>query len=156
MAARIFSIFSTSRSINENMSKQSLRVTLSVWLVLFLTAWNALRLFTAIAWRNVLIEYAATPPPWVTGLVGAVWLIVGCLVLWSIWWRKDWAGNLLLAAAIGYSVWYWVERLVWQTPRPNWLFAIALNLLLILFILFVRRALTRETYERKNKNPALE
>lgn len=138
------------------MSRQPLRVTLCIWLVLFLTAFNALRLFTTIAWRNVLTEYSANPPAWVTALVGGVWLVAGCIVLWSIWWGKKWAGNTLLSAAAGYSVWYWIERLVWQAPRPNWPFAVILNLLLVLFILFVRRALTREAYERKNKNPALE
>jgi len=138
------------------MNKRSLRVTLSVWLVLFLTAWNALRFFTAIAWRDRLIEFSASPPFWVTALVGAVWLVTGCIVLWSIGWEKKWAGNMLLGAAAGYSIWYWIERLVWQAPRPNWPFAVILNLLLVLFILFVKRALTRETNERKNKNPALE
>jgi len=138
------------------MNKRSLGVTLSVWLVLFLTAWNALRFFTAIAWRDRLIEFSASPPFWVTALVGAVWLVTGCIVLWSIGWGKKWAGNMLLGAAAGYSIWYWIERLVWQAPRPNWPFAVILNLLLVLFILFVKRALTRETNERKNKNPALE
>ena len=138
------------------MSKRPFRVTLSLWLVLFLTAWNALRFFTAIAWRDVLLEFSANPPPWVAALVGAVWLIAGCMVLWSLLWEKAWAGNALLGAAAGYSAWYWIERLIWQAPRPNWPFAVILNLFLILFILFARRAMTREAYERKNENPTLE
>ena len=138
------------------MRRRSLRVTLSTWLVLFLTAWNALRLFTAVAWRNVLLEFSANPPPWVTASVGVVWLVTGLLLLWSILWEKRWAGKMLLGAAAAYSVWYWIERLVWQAPRPNWLFAVILNFVLLLFILFAMRPMTREAYERKNKNPTLE
>jgi hypothetical protein len=83
-------------------------------------------------------------------------MITGCILLWSILWDKDWAGKMLLGTAAGYSVWYWIERLVWQAPRPNWLFTVILNLLLILFILFANRALLREAYERKKQNPTLE
>ncbi len=43
------------------MSKPPFRVTLLLWLVLFLTAWNALRLWTALAWHNVLNEFSAQP-----------------------------------------------------------------------------------------------
>jgi hypothetical protein len=138
------------------MRRRSLRVTLSTWLVLFLTVWNGLRLFTAIAWRDVLTEFSANPPAWVTALVGAVWLVTGIILLWGILWQKPWAGKMLLGAAAAYSVWYWIERLVWQAPRPNWPFAVILNLILVLFILFATRPWMREAYERKNKNPTLE
>ncbi|MEW6404601.1 MAG: hypothetical protein AB1649_22620 [Chloroflexota bacterium] len=138
------------------MSRLPLRVTLTVWLVLFLTAWNALRFFTALAWRDVLLEFSASPPPWVATLLGGVWTVAGCILLWGILWEKPWAGRMLIGAAAGYSAWYWIERLLWQEPRPNWLFAVILNLVLILFFLFAKRSMTREAYERKSKNPTLE
>jgi hypothetical protein len=63
---------------------------------------------------------------------------------------------MLIAAAAGYSVWYWIERLVWQEPRPNWPFAVILNLIVLGIFSVTTKSLTRETYERKNKNPTLE
>jgi hypothetical protein len=138
------------------MSKRPLRVTLSIWLVLFLTAWNGLRLWTAIAWREVLVDFTVNPAPILTVLSGAVWCVIGCILLWNMLQQKARSWKMLVLAASGYSVWYWIERLVWQEPRPNWPFAVILNLFLILFILSTKRALSREMYERKNENPTLE
>ncbi|MDD2923220.1 MAG: hypothetical protein PHQ36_13120, partial [Anaerolineales bacterium] len=81
---------------------------------------------------------------------------VGIAVAWSILQRKTWAANILAAAAIAYSIWYWVERALWQNPRPNGLFAAIVNLSLFVFILFVRKSLSREAYEQKTENPEIE
>ena len=138
------------------MRKRPFRVTLSLWLVLFLTAWNGLRLWSAIAWRNVLIEFSARPTPIISGFAGAFWLVAGIVLVWSILWEKEWAGKMLLGAATGYTVWYWTERLAWQEPRSNWPFAVTMNLLLLIFIIFTTRSLTREAYEREHKKSTFE
>jgi hypothetical protein len=129
-----------------------LRVTLLLWLVLTLSAWNALRLWTALAWHNVLDEFSAQPASTVTTICGAVWMVTGVILIWSIWQKKGWAAKLLFGASAGYTVWYWSERLIWQTPHPNWLFAVIVNLALLIFILFTKRSLTREAHERKIEN----
>jgi hypothetical protein len=131
------------------MTSLPLRVTLLYWLVLILSAWNGLRLWTALAWQNVLTEFSASPPPIVTAISGGVWMVVGIILLWSIWQKKVWAAKLLIGTASGYSVWYWVERLTWQNPHPNWLFAVIVNLAGMIFILFNARLLSREAHERK-------
>jgi hypothetical protein len=138
------------------MSKLPFRVTLLLWLVLFLTAWNALRLWTALAWRNVLNEFSAQPIPAITAASGAIWMVTGVVIVWSIWQKKAWAAKLLIGASAGYTVWYWSERLVWQNPHPNWLFAVIVNLVLFIFILFTTKALTREAHERKIENPKID
>jgi hypothetical protein len=132
------------------MSKLPFGVTLSIWLVLFLTAWNGLRLWTAIAWQKTLFEFSTNPGPVYVAVSGTIWLIVGLTLSWGLLLGKAWAGKILVAAAAGYSVWYWSERLVWQVPRSNWPFAVAVNLILLVFIFFTNKSLTRETYERKN------
>lgn len=138
------------------MNKPSFRVTLLLLLVLFLTVWNALRLWTAIAWHNVLNEFSAQPTSTITAVSGAFWLMIGIILLWSIWQEKAWAAKLLLGTAAGYTVWYWSERLIWQNPHPNWLFAVIVNLVLIVFILFTIKSLTREAHERKIENPKID
>lgn len=138
------------------MNKPPFRVTLLLWLVLFLTVWNALRLWTALAWRNVLNEFSAQPTSTITAVSGVFWMVTGIILLWSIWQKKAWASKLLLGVAAGYTVWYWSERLAWQSPHPNWLFAVIVNLVLIIFILFTTKSLTRETHERKIENSKID
>jgi hypothetical protein len=140
---------------NPHDEQASFRVTLLLWLVLFLTAWNALRLWTAIAWHNVLNEFSAQPTT-ITAISGAIWMLTGIILLWSIWQKKAWAAKLLLGVAAGYTVWYWCERLFWQNPHPNWPFAVIVNLVLIFFILFTTKTLTREAHERKIENPKID
>lgn len=135
------------------MSKHPFRVTLMLCLVLILTAWNAIRLWTAIAWRSTLTEFAARPTATVIAVSGAFWVIIGVILIWSIWQNKAWAAGLLLGASAGYTIWYWSERLIWQSPHPNWLFAVIVNLVLFVFILFTLKSLTREAHERKYENP---
>lgn len=138
------------------MNKPPFRVTLTLWLVLLLTAWNALRLWTALAWQNVLNEFSSQPTSTITAVSGAFWIVAGIILLWSIWQKKAWAAKLLLGTAAGYSVWYWSEILIWQNLHPNWLFNLIVNLVLMIFILFTTKSLMRETHERKNKNPTTE
>ncbi|MBK8821894.1 MAG: hypothetical protein IPN58_04580 [Anaerolineales bacterium] len=53
------------------MNKLPLRVTLLLLMVLSLTTWNALRLWTSLAWQNVLNEFSVQPSPTVTAGSGA-------------------------------------------------------------------------------------
>ncbi len=138
------------------MSKLPIRATLTIWLVLLLTAWNALRVWTALSWQAVLIEYHAQPAPWVTAVTGGLWTALGLLIIWSIWQSKTWAGKILFGAAIGYTVWYWSERLIWQEAHPNWVFAVILNLTLVVFIIFTTKLLTREAHEQNSQHPEIE
>jgi hypothetical protein len=138
------------------MNKPPIRVTLLYLLVLTLSAWNGLRLWTALAWQDVLTEFSASPPPIITAVSGAVWMIAGFILFWGIWQRKAWASKLLIGVASGYSVWYWSERLIWQNPHPNWSFAVIVNLAALAFILLNVKSLSREAHERKNENPAID
>ena len=135
------------------MTKLPFRVTLLLWLVLFITAWNGLRLWTALAWQKVLTEFSAQPATWITALSGCIWMVTGVLIIWGIWQNKAWTVKILVGAAAGYSAWYWSERLIFQEPRPNWPFAVLLNVVLLIFIFFATKTLTREAHERKPKNP---
>ncbi len=138
------------------MNKQPLRVTLLLLLVLSIMMWNGLRLWTSLAWRNVLNEFSARESPAIMAVSGAVWILLGMLLIWAILQKKAWAAKLLIGTAAGYTVWYWCERLLWQSPHSNWLFAVILNLVLLAFILFTIKPITREAYERKSENQKVE
>lgn len=133
--------------------KRPLIVTLTYWMVLILSAWNALRAWTYFAWRDILSEYKASIPPMVGTGIAIVWVIIGMILAWGIWQKKPWNANLLLGVSAGYSVWYWSERLFWQSPHANVPFAIFVNLVCLIIIVFARKLLLREAYERNIENP---
>jgi hypothetical protein len=134
------------------MTKLPLRVTVTLWLVLLLTIWNGIRIWTALTWQAVLIKFQVQPMPWVTAITGGAWVIIGTAILWGIGKDRDWTAKLLTTAALAYTSAYWCERLIWQAPHPNWLFTVILNLVLIIFILSTTKLLAREAYERKSQD----
>jgi hypothetical protein len=126
--------------------KRPIPVTLVLWAVLMTVAWNLLRIWTSVAWSGALNEFSIRPAPLVGALIGAFWVILGCVVHWGIRREKAWAGKMLLAAAAGYTVWYWGERVAFQNPRPNLWFAVIVNLALLALVFLATRSLSkRET-----------
>lgn len=136
--------------------RRSFSVTLTLWLVLITITWNIIRLWTSLAWSGVLVEFSARLAPRVSASMGGIWIIVGGILYWGIWQEKAWSGKMLLGTAAGYTVWYWGERLFFQNPRPNAMFAVIVNLGLLILIFFASKSLSREAYERKNENPGIE
>lgn len=137
-------------------SKIPFRVTLLLCLVLLFTAWNILRIWTALSWGSTLNEVSAHPSVWVIILSGLIWVVTGCLIIWSTGQGKTWARKLLLGAVGAYTIWYWYGRLIWQMPRPNWPFAVILNLVLIIFIIYTTKSSLREAYERESEYQEIE
>lgn len=138
------------------MAKRPFSVTLSIWLVLILTTWNALRLWTSIAWRDVLVEYPLRMPPAASAVAGGLWFIIGGILAWGLWRDKMWTAKWLRIAALCYSAWYWSERLVWENPQPNSTFAAAATLACLTLIFIATKSMSREAYERNTENPATE
>ncbi|GAB4398540.1 MAG: hypothetical protein OHK003_21020 [Anaerolineales bacterium] len=136
--------------------KRPFTVTLTIWLVLILASWNALRAWTSIAWQTILMEFSVQLPPMINTISGILWFLTGIVLLIGVWQKKAWSAKLLLGAATGYTVWYWSERLIWQNPRPNVLFAILVNLACLIVTYFASKSLSREAYERNTENPETE
>lgn len=131
-------------------------VTLTLWLVLILSALNLLRAWTALAWKDVLTEFSARLTPDVSAGVGIFWAAIGLVLWWGIRRGKAWAGTMLPAAGAGYTVWYWGERVFFQNPRENFWFAVILNLALLILIFVTKKTMMREAYERTIENPKTE
>ncbi len=140
--------------------KFSFQVTLVLWLVLILTAWNIVRFATGIFWRNVLETYASFPGPIYIAATGALWALTGLFLLWSWWNRKPYMRAVLLVASGLYTAWSWADRLFVQTEmRANWPFDLLINIVLLAFVSAVvlnpknLNYFQRESYERKPENP---
>lgn len=129
------------------MPKRPFHVTILLSLVLLLTVWNALRAWTAFAWRNMLTEFSGDPL--YIGVSGLIWLGIGIWLWLSLLQEKSNARIRLLASATSYSAWIWIDRLFVQTPRENWPFALVMNLVLLSFVLFTSNYWKREAHERK-------
>jgi hypothetical protein len=127
------------------------RVTVLIWVVLSLTVWNLLRLWTALTWRARLAEFAPVPGPLYTGLSGGFWVLAGLFVLGSLWKGFPWQRRVLLAGALLYALWYWADRLLFQAARPDWLFNAIVTTLLLLHVFYTLNSdyFRREAYERQ-------
>ncbi len=106
-------------------------VRVLVALVLLLVLWSGTRLGAALFYWRVLSEYAGRGGPLYLALSAAVWLIGALTALRGIGRRsrRAWIGLVSLFGA--YFVWYWLDRLLMQWPRLNWLFVLVFSLLLL-------------------------
>lgn len=136
--------------------KRPLPVTLAFWAVLILTIWNTLKASTFIAWSAALDEFSTRHPPIIGAASGIIWALTGLTLAWGLRRGDRWTAKALPVAAIGYILWYWVERLAWQPPRANPPFVIFLDIATLILVFGASKSLSREAYERNNENPAVE
>ena len=125
--------------------KRPLRVTLLLWLVLSLSAWGAVRLIAALRFWNMLNEFEARLSPVYFSITGAAWIIAGAVLLWGLFRGTMWAYWAIPASITLWIVQYWIERIVFQSPRANVSFALLFTSLL--FILTLISVFNRKTKE---------
>jgi hypothetical protein len=126
-----------------------------MFMVLILTAWNAIRLGASIANWDLLKEFAPRPGPIYIAASASFWTFYG-LALWMALRRRNPRSKSASAIfMLGYAAWWWADRLLLQTPSPNWPFALALTIFLLMltaFNIFNRKTTEylrqRETYEQ--------
>ena len=121
-------------------------------LFLLFAAWNGLRLGETIFFWKTLAEYGAYPL--YIALTGAIWLIAAMLLFWAFWSGKPWGRAAALAGTLGYTAWYWLDRLVLQKPHSNLSFVVIVNIVFLVFVIIIlfsrksRRFFQRDTHER--------
>jgi hypothetical protein len=140
--------------------KRPFGVTLFLWMVLCLSAWGLLRLLATLRSWDVLVRFDARLSPVYLAITGAGWMIVGAVLLWSIWAGKRW---VYLAIPISIFIWlteYWLERIFFQDARANLTFMIAITVAisaLTLYITYNRRTkeflLRSEEHEQPDQDP---
>jgi hypothetical protein len=114
-------------------------------MVLFLSAWGAVRLAAVLSWWDVLVRYDARLSPLYLAITGTIWTAAGIGLLWSIWTGKPWSYLAIPLSVFLWLVQYWVERLFFQAPRANLAFMIALSLTVLAVTLIA-------AFNRKTRN----
>ena len=125
------------------MARRPFGVTLLLWLVLSLSAWGLVRVIGAFRWWNVLNEFGPRLGPLYLSITGAGWILIGGVLLWSLFSGQSWTRLAIPAAIFLWIVEYWVERLIFELPRENLPFALIASLLLV--IVTLASASNRET-----------
>ena len=91
-------------------TRRPLRINFLVLLILAVAVWNGLRLGETIFFWKTLAKYGAHPL--YIAISGAVWIIAGLLLAWGLWLGKAWGWAATLVGTVGYTAWYWFDRLV--------------------------------------------
>lgn len=130
-------------------------VTTLLWLVLSLTAWNTLRLGASIADWDLLAEFAPRPGPIYVTASASFWTLTGLGLLTAIRRRKPRARAAAATYLVGYPLWAWSDRLLFQQANPNWPFALVMTVIFlgaVAIILFNRKTKSffnqRESHEQ--------
>ena len=110
--------------------KRPFSVTLLLWLVLSLSAWGVVRLLGALRWWKVLNEFGARLSPVYLSTTGVAWIVVGIVLLWSLFSGKAWARLAIPASIFVWIIEYWIERMFFESPRANFFFALIASILL--------------------------
>jgi hypothetical protein len=139
--------------------KRSFGVTLLVWLVLSLSVWGLVRWLAALRWWDVLNEFDARLSPLYLSITGAGWAVVGGVLLWGLFRGKRWTRFAIPASVFLWLAGYWIERIFFESPRANLLFALMASLLLLTVTLasaFNRKTreffIKSEEHEQPNEN----
>ena len=133
------------RSHTSMFRKRPFSVTLLLWLVLSLSAWGAVRLLATLRWWNVLDEFEARLSPLYLAITVAGWMVAGALLLWGLFRGGLWISRAILASILVWIVQYWIERVFFESPRANLVFALIVTV--GLFIVTFISAFNRKTNE---------
>jgi hypothetical protein len=68
--------------------------------------------------------------------VGAGWIVIGGVLLWSLFSGKSWARLVIPLSVFLWVLEYWVERMFFESPRANFFFALTASILLCLVTFF--------------------
>ena len=119
--------------MEQYVKQRPLAVTLLALLVLTFTVMNAVRFGAALAFWDILLQYAPRPGPIYVAASGLIWALAGLPLCWGLWTGRRWA-QLASALALGlFTAYYWTDRQLFQSVRANGLFALVVNLVLLIF-----------------------
>jgi len=106
--------------------------------VLTLAGFNLLRCIAAFQQRELLASLLPISPVFLM-VSGLVWGIVGLVLAFGLWTGRPAAIGGTLIAALAYSLYYWIDRslLAAGPPAANWLFALLVNLVVLVVVFLI-------------------
>jgi len=136
-------------------------VTLLIIGVLIFTSTSLIRGVQALLQWEFLQELLPISPLYLA-LSGFLWGAAGLPLIVGLVKGRRWALRFTLAAVLAYSIYYWLDRLLLTSDRgeSNWLFAIVLNLLLLLLVSWIQsrprvKAFFGVSHDRQPKNQSI-
>jgi hypothetical protein len=111
--------------------KRPFGVTLLLWMVLSLSAWGAVRFAASLRGWDVLSEFESRLRPVYLSISGAGWAVAGGVLIWGILSRRKWTFPAIPIFFIGWLSIYWMERIFFQSARPNLPFSVILSLIFL-------------------------
>jgi hypothetical protein len=107
-------------------------VTLLILGVLMISGINLLRFVQAIRQWEFLRELLSISPFYLAA-TGLFWGSLGLVTAWGLWRGQRWAPSITILAALTYTLYSWLDRLLLSGDGPgiNWPFASALNAALL-------------------------
>jgi hypothetical protein len=119
--------------MNRN-STHPISVTILAIFVLFITSWNGIRAYSAIANWQVLKEFGANPIYILA--TGMFWTVASLWLFRAIWEGHRYAIRAGLTTAGLYTLWYWCDRIIFQpAPAPNIFFSIVVSVIFLVFFI---------------------
>ena len=84
-------------------------VTILALGVLIITVINLSRLVLSIKYWDFLASWPGISPLYMAS-TGFIWVMAGMFLLWGLWKGKIWAPRLMLAVALSYALYYWLDH----------------------------------------------
>jgi hypothetical protein len=116
---------------------RSINVTIITLFVLFITIWNAIRTYSAIANWQVLSEYKAEPA--YIFATGMIWSLTGLgFIIGILKQARHYILSGLVISGLFY-LWYWCDRFFIQSSlAPNVMFSVVFStVLLAVFVIIL-------------------
>ena len=112
-------------------------VTLLGWGVLIFTMFNAVRFGAALAQWDLLLDLSPKPGPFYIAATGLFWTLGWLTVYLSIEFKWRWVRKAILTFSILYTIYYWLDRLLFQTSqaRSNTTFVLVGTVLGLVFVI---------------------
>ena len=119
--------------------KRPFLATLLALSVLTLTAYNAVRFGTALMQWYLILDLMPNPGPFYIAGTGLFWTLSLFGVFLNLWFGWKWVPPITAIVLILYSAYYWLDRFIFQSaqPREDWLFALAVTIIYLLFAALV-------------------
>ena len=112
-------------------------VTLLGFMALTLMVFNAVRFFTALSQWHLIVDFIAFPMPLYIASTGLLWTLCWFLVYWGAEHAKTWTPWVATATWFSYIVYFWIDRLLFQSSagRDNTEFALVMTFVFSLFVI---------------------
>jgi hypothetical protein len=123
---------------NHLVRRRPLSVTLLALGVLTLAGINLLRFVVSLQQWDFLDSLLLVHPLYIA-VTGIVWALAGLTMTYGLWFGKGWAVRGTQAITLLYSLYYWLDRLLFATSSGgyNWIFTLGVNILMVLLVFWI-------------------